>query len=384
VGAKTVVVGSYQKAGTELRINARFVEVETGVVLDTAKATGPVTKVFSLQDQVVDKLLGAAPATRPPRKATEKTVKAYELWTKSLSGSDSEKLSLLKASLELDPEFPYALQDLDALKKRIADYRKVREGALPTQTNLIWDRIADARLSGYERALAVENLLKIRRDERRYRSLLADAQKVLAISMPDPPPGTIPAGPEAALFAQLEAQFELRLRDEAVRSAETYLKRYPAGIFYKEVEGVLDELVTERKRQNGQKDFFAERAERLEEAKKEAAQKYTGEDLEKRLYSLESERCDLIDRFSLVIWDVMAKVCGYLVKKYENDPRDWVRDDIRQARFRLAIALGELGRFDEAVPLMRKIEADNPSPAAMGYHARDQLNEWPADAMVEK
>jgi TolB-like protein len=35
VGAKTVVVGSYQKAGTELRINARFVEVETGVVLDT-------------------------------------------------------------------------------------------------------------------------------------------------------------------------------------------------------------------------------------------------------------------------------------------------------------------------------------------------------------
>ena len=39
VGAKTVVVGSFQAAGKQLRFNARFVEVETGIILDSAKTT---------------------------------------------------------------------------------------------------------------------------------------------------------------------------------------------------------------------------------------------------------------------------------------------------------------------------------------------------------
>lgn len=381
VGAKTVVVGSFQKAGTELRINARFVEVETGVVLDTAKATGPVTRVFALQDEIVDRLLGGAkPASRPVRKASDQTVKAYELWTKSLGGTDAEKVGYLKASLAQDPEFPYALEDLAALELRIASYRKARESAMPAQGNVLWERVADKKLTGYERALAVDNLLKLRRDERRYRALLADAKKILAIQMPNPPPGTIAPGPDAALHAQFEAEKELRMRDDAARSAEKYLKTWPTGFHYKEVEEGLDELVTERRRQKGQEEFFAERVVRLEEAKKDALEKLTGEALARRLMGLENERCDIPWRFTLVIWERMAAECGAIVKKYGNDTSLAAKEIVRQARYREAVALGELGRFEEAVPLMDAI-AKEESTQSLGYFAKETLEkDWPADA----
>src|SRR5688572_10721854 len=45
VGAHALVLGSFQKSGTELRLVARFVDVETGVVRDTAKATGKLEEV---------------------------------------------------------------------------------------------------------------------------------------------------------------------------------------------------------------------------------------------------------------------------------------------------------------------------------------------------
>src|SRR5439155_25244101 len=48
VGAKTIVLGGIQQAGKQLRITARFVNVETGEVLDTAKATGPVEHGFQI------------------------------------------------------------------------------------------------------------------------------------------------------------------------------------------------------------------------------------------------------------------------------------------------------------------------------------------------
>ncbi|HEY4222252.1 MAG TPA: hypothetical protein VGO62_12940, partial [Myxococcota bacterium] len=41
-GAKSIVLGSFQLSGTDLRLIARVVDVETGAVQDAAKATGPL------------------------------------------------------------------------------------------------------------------------------------------------------------------------------------------------------------------------------------------------------------------------------------------------------------------------------------------------------
>ena len=100
VGAKTIVLGSYQKSGKQLRINVRFVAAESGVVLDTAKLTGPLESVFMLQDQIVDRLLGKAPPARPKRKTTTKAVESYRLYAMSLdTASDAGKVGYLRKSM---------------------------------------------------------------------------------------------------------------------------------------------------------------------------------------------------------------------------------------------------------------------------------------------
>ncbi len=58
VGARTMVFGGFQTAAGRIRITARFVEVETSLVLDAAMVTGPITDILSLQDEIVSKLLG--------------------------------------------------------------------------------------------------------------------------------------------------------------------------------------------------------------------------------------------------------------------------------------------------------------------------------------
>jgi class 3 adenylate cyclase/TolB-like protein/CHAT domain-containing protein len=51
-GAEVAVLGAYQLGGEQLRFTARFVDVETGEVLATAKADGPRADVFALQDKL--------------------------------------------------------------------------------------------------------------------------------------------------------------------------------------------------------------------------------------------------------------------------------------------------------------------------------------------
>ncbi|HVE83811.1 MAG TPA: hypothetical protein VND93_13225, partial [Myxococcales bacterium] len=106
VGAKTIVLGTFQQAGKQLRINARFVAVETGVVRGAAKVTGTVDEVFRLQDQVVAALLGesAGPKPQPRRPLRPRAVEAYRLYAMSLTtASDAEKVDYLRRSLEVDP-----------------------------------------------------------------------------------------------------------------------------------------------------------------------------------------------------------------------------------------------------------------------------------------
>jgi TolB-like protein len=49
-GAEVVVLGGYQRAGEQIRINARLVDAETGEVLGALKAERPEAQLFELQD----------------------------------------------------------------------------------------------------------------------------------------------------------------------------------------------------------------------------------------------------------------------------------------------------------------------------------------------
>ncbi len=56
LGARWVVTGGYQRLGDQLRITARLVDTESGLVARTMKADGTLDEIFSLQDRIATEL----------------------------------------------------------------------------------------------------------------------------------------------------------------------------------------------------------------------------------------------------------------------------------------------------------------------------------------
>lgn len=56
IGAQVLVLGAFQAFEDQIRLTARFVDVKSGGVLKSAKATGKMKKIFKLQDKLVKDL----------------------------------------------------------------------------------------------------------------------------------------------------------------------------------------------------------------------------------------------------------------------------------------------------------------------------------------
>ncbi len=63
-GAEIVILGNVGSVGDQVRLTARFVDVESGEVLATAKTDGAVGNVFVLQDQLAAAVKQALPEVR--------------------------------------------------------------------------------------------------------------------------------------------------------------------------------------------------------------------------------------------------------------------------------------------------------------------------------
>lgn len=57
LNARWIVTGSYQRAGTRLRVTPRLLDIQTGTVAFSCKIDGDFEQVFALQDQVVREIL---------------------------------------------------------------------------------------------------------------------------------------------------------------------------------------------------------------------------------------------------------------------------------------------------------------------------------------
>jgi len=51
VGATAIIVGSFIRAGSDIRINARLIDVQTGEIITAEQVQGPLNEVFTLMDQ---------------------------------------------------------------------------------------------------------------------------------------------------------------------------------------------------------------------------------------------------------------------------------------------------------------------------------------------
>ena len=410
VGAKTVVVGSFQRAGKQLRINARFVEVETGVVLDTAKTTGAADRVFALQDEIVAKLLGRAPPPRPKPKQPEKQVQAYRLYAMSLAvASDAERVGLLKKSLSLDPAFVYAAEELAALEKRLAEYARTRQtaGAALDRTTLAFLR--DPAIPAHEKHWRAGQLFTRHLSERRCRAAIADAKGILEMRIPDPEPGTVGAN-ESALNTIVTCHKMLGQPDLAMQAGEELMRRFPAGAWFKPTERTVREILEWRKAAPERAAKIAENEARLEKlaadeqvsrtrieellaetdaelasSPTEDRKRYLLQVREGRLATLETfrararqralERCTFPRRLDP---EKTRRECRAFVEAYRDDPA--AAAGVRQAREAEIEVLAELGRWDEAVPAAAAFLAEPPDGFTTNLRSLVEWH-WPADAL---
>jgi TolB-like protein len=362
VGAQTLVLGSYQRAGDTLRINARFVSVETGVVTQAVKATGPMAGVFSLEDQVVDKLLDRPVAQRPKRKPSPKTLRAFELYAMSVAtASDAERVGYLRSSLQADPDFVYAKDALAALQERMRGYSQASGDALASQTADALARIEDSRTPVAERAQAAAALVDSLRAARRFNTMVRVAARLAAL------PGAELA--ELAADARFEGEMGRHHFDAGLAVGEAFLKQYPASLRFRNVEQAMNKVISARKRSDARQAEFDANVADLR--KKLPAQGRTPpEDLD-----WDYAPC-LASRWNSRFGEPMYRGCSEFLARHEKDTGGDAPRDISAAHFFMVLALGERGELDSARSQAEQVRAAS-------HEWDDQLDplmaDWPTD-----
>lgn len=114
------IVGSFQRAGTRLRITARAVDAASGEALADAKADGLLEEVFDLQDRIVSQLAGtlggrrAETGMRRPFRETS-SIEAYQAFTEGRlrlealdAGGLTAAIADFERAIELDPRYAVA------------------------------------------------------------------------------------------------------------------------------------------------------------------------------------------------------------------------------------------------------------------------------------
>lgn len=130
LGAKLLVYGSYLSTGTELRYDAKAVEVESGKLLCTASVSGSVDQALNMERDLARKLasgLGAPlPQVSPPT-ASLKAAASYYRGIDSLdAGRYAEAVDFFGLSSREDPSFLKPGKGLEEAYRYLKDFKKQR------------------------------------------------------------------------------------------------------------------------------------------------------------------------------------------------------------------------------------------------------------------
>lgn len=391
VGARTVVVGGYQRAGKKVRITARFVTVETGVVNDTAKTTGALRNIFALQDRIVARLLGKKPPRRRPRRpkprakpqpdkpakpppTADDTFEAYRLFSLSLStGSEAQRVQFLKKAIELDPDFSYALEDLEALQKRLRKYEKQGARANAQKAQRLMASLEDPKLTGEQKSLAATQVMGRLISTFRYRDLLEVAQRVYEMNLP-PYYGTDPR--EMASYYIFNAHQMLKQHDLMLQAGERHLKEFPGSMYAVGVTTQMNVLIQQRTEAPDRKERYEEEMAEVDEDLQELAdnERIKPEQRTQRRYYLESRRCTAAS--SAKLYERTLKDCRAFLRAWRDRAPD--PNMLHVARRSIILAHAERGEFDDARRLVdRWMDEDPKSARKNGLHYL--TNTWPRD-----
>jgi TolB-like protein len=147
LGAEIVLVGSWTVVQENLALDARWVEVSTGRVLEGATATGPVADFVTVEKQLVENLLADLGSSLDPKskrafysRAPTESFEAFTAWSRGLSKAQQGELDAARAAYEQalaqDPAFADALQARADMASRLE--------ALRAETRVSQDAARDA------------------------------------------------------------------------------------------------------------------------------------------------------------------------------------------------------------------------------------------------
>jgi TolB-like protein len=241
LGATLIVTGAYQKAAANVRLTARFVDVETGEIKGTAKVDGASVDFLTLQDRVTTELLKSAgieakkvqkfaQRTRPKLKS----LRPVELYGDAVvEPDDQKKEDMLKLALNEAPDFVYASRDLDELEKRLRKYESAATVAQDKQFRELQDKLARETDPEKKKALHTQMLTGLQMS-RRYRRLADECR-----TQPD----------EICGFYLVLSENMLKQHDRVLHDGEEFLRKYPSSIYFKSVEGIMQTVINERRKQ---------------------------------------------------------------------------------------------------------------------------------------
>jgi tetratricopeptide (TPR) repeat protein len=132
VGARYVIIGSFQKVGSAFKADARKVEAETSIASNGVEATGTYEKVFDIQSDLALKLMESfgkkvsAEVKQEVAKPETKSITAYEFNAKGLK--DTQVLNFVGAigsftrAIEQDPNYCEAYYNRGGARFIVGDY----------------------------------------------------------------------------------------------------------------------------------------------------------------------------------------------------------------------------------------------------------------------
>lgn len=365
IGATWIVMGAYQRAGGDVRLTARIVDVASGELRGTAKVDGAADELLALQDKLATALFrsaGLKPATverlaRRPRPRVP--YRAFEIYGDAVQApDDARKQKLLQDAVAVAPQLSYAVKDLEALQQRMRGYAAQSSVKLDERERALMGRADDARRPAAERAAAAREVLSSLAAARRYHAL-ADVATRWRKSALD-------GVAEAAAWSRFVALDGLHQYDAALAAGEDYLKSLPTGDHFRQVESRMHAIVEERRKREARRaEYAADLAEKRQRAPSTADQK------------LEWDYAPCIcARWNSQLNELMLDGCRPFIAAYRNDPRPDARDHVLAARFFVVLALAERGDFAQARPLAEQLIADSDE---WDEELRKLMATWPTD-----
>jgi TolB-like protein len=251
-GATLIAVGAYQQSAADVRLTARFVQVETGEIVGTAKVDGRASDFLHLQDKVTAELLRSAGMAQHVKRIVERTraplksMRTLELYGDAVvAQNDTKKKELLELAVAEDSSFTYASTDLAALEKRMKQYEALSLKKQDEKSRALLEDFAKEK-DPQKQAMMAYGVLNALQQARRYRTLVGVGRSLAA----GPAGAATMAGgarvDEIALYYVIIAESSLKERDAVLHDGEDYLRRFPTSSYFAGAKALMDVVIREK------------------------------------------------------------------------------------------------------------------------------------------